>query len=106
MLKRKIAGMILMLCCLQVPLTWGDDFTDNGNSTVTDHRTGLIWQQQDDGITITWEQALSYCEALTFGGSSAWRLPNVKELKFIANMTLDNPAIDLTYFPNTKSLPY
>lgn len=25
-------------------------FTDNGNGTVTDTTTGLVWQQADDGI--------------------------------------------------------
>ena len=32
-------------------------YTDNGNGTVTDNNTGLIWQKQDDGIRYNWYQA-------------------------------------------------
>ena len=64
-------------------------FTDNGNGTVTDNLTGLIWLKNAnaDGVK-TWANALSYCNSLASGlaglsdGSVAgdWRLPNVKEL--------------------------
>ncbi len=32
-------------------------FTDNGNGTVTDNNTGLMWQKQDDGTDYNWYQA-------------------------------------------------
>src|SRR3990172_10715767 len=35
-------------------------FTDNGDGTVTDSVTGLIWQQLDDGKKRTWEKAKKY----------------------------------------------
>ncbi|MFH1412803.1 MAG: DUF1566 domain-containing protein [bacterium] len=50
-------------------------YTDNANDTVTDNHTGLIWQKYDQ-VAKTWENALSYCDTLTLGGSSAWRLPS------------------------------
>ncbi|MBI5102843.1 MAG: DUF1566 domain-containing protein [Nitrospirae bacterium] len=73
-------------------------FTDKGNGTVADNNTGLVWQQGEPG-TMTWGSALSYCEGLTLGGDSGWRLPNVKELE---SLTDDSryPAIDTNYFPN------
>jgi hypothetical protein len=77
-------------------------FTDNGDGTVTDSRTGLVWQKQDDGTTKTWKNAITYCEGLTLGGQSDWRLPNVKELKTIVDNSKKFLAIDTTYFPNTQ----
>jgi hypothetical protein len=34
------------------------DFRDNGNGTVTDNVTGLMWQQEDNYTRDTWEEAL------------------------------------------------
>jgi len=77
-------------------------FTDNGDGTVSDNSTGLMWQQQDDGALRNWESALGYCEDLTLAGHTDWRLPDIKELRSIVDNTRYSPAIDLTYFPNTK----
>ena len=68
-------------------------FTDNG-TTVTDQRTGLEWQKQDDGITRTWQAALDYCNGLSLAGHTDWRLPNIKELESITDDSRYIPAID------------
>jgi RHS repeat-associated protein len=81
------------------------NFTDNGNGTVTDNTTGLIWQQDDPG-GLTWASALSYCEGLPLGGHSDWRLPNIKELESITDDTRYNPAVDTVFFPNAHSSIY
>jgi len=60
-------------------------FTDNGDGTVTDTATGLTWMQADSGSGLDWQSALNYCEALDLAGSSAWRLPNAKELQSLVN---------------------
>jgi hypothetical protein len=77
-------------------------FIDNGNGTVTDYRTGFMWQQGEPG-TMTWSSALSYCEGLNLGGHSDWRLPNIKEIESITDDTRYNPAIDTTFFPGVMS---
>jgi hypothetical protein len=69
-------------------------YTDNGNETVTDRKTGLVWQKGDDGTTRNWETALSYCEGLTLGGKTDWRLPNIKELSSIVDYTDSNKAAE------------
>jgi hypothetical protein len=79
--------------------------TDNGDGTVTDNRTGLTWQQGEPG-TMTWGSALSYCEELSLGDKSDWRLPNIKELESITDNTRYNPTIDTTFFPNVMSSNY
>ncbi|MEK6589760.1 MAG: DUF1566 domain-containing protein [Nitrospinota bacterium] len=84
----------------------GGSFTDNGDGTVTDKDTGLMWQKEDDGATKTWESAITFCEGLSFGGYTDWRLPNIKELESITDDTKSSPAIDSTYFINTNSSDY
>jgi hypothetical protein len=57
-----------------------NSFIDNGDGTVTDTSTGLMWEQ--NGSTIgTWQDAFSYCETLSFAGHNDWRLPDINELQ-------------------------
>jgi hypothetical protein len=95
-----------------------NSFIDNGNGTITDASTGLMWQQvtapsSPEELTptgrygrYTWEQALMYCENLTLAGHSDWRLPNRNELQSIVDYSRYNPAIDTTFFPDTVAAPY
>ncbi len=54
-------------------------YQDNGDGTVTDLVTGLIWQQ-DPGEKMTYNQAVAGASSLTLGGYNDWRLPTIKEL--------------------------
>lgn len=58
-----------------------NSFFDNGNGTITDNSTGLMWMQNDNGAPMLWENALSYAENFSYAGYSDWRLPDVKELQ-------------------------
>ncbi len=69
-------------------------FADNGDGTVTDHCTGLMWQRDADPWRYTWCAALTYCENLSFAGHGDWRLPNISELQSIIDYARFNPAID------------
>ena len=64
-----------------------NDFTDNGDGTVTDSATGLMWQHDDSGAGMQWEDALAYAEDLSLAGHDDWRLPNAKELQSIVDYT-------------------
>ena len=75
-------------------------FTDNGDSTVTDTKTGLVWQQTS-GSQRNWTSSLTYCEDLTLGSLSDWRLPNIKELGSIVDLSQRLPSIDGTAFPSS-----
>jgi hypothetical protein len=79
-----------------------NDYTDNGDRTVTDASTGLMWSQADNGEAISWEAALAFAQtanAESYLGHDDWRLPNIKELQGIVDYTrspdtTDSPAID------------
>lgn len=87
----------------------GDRFTNNGDGTITDNGTGLMWPADGNGGgcfsggTKNWADAITFCEGLTFAGHSDWRLPNVKALMSIVDYGEYSPAIDETFFSNTQS---
>ena len=109
----RFSSIVLLLVLFAIALSFygslalaeAASFTDNGNGTVTDSGTGLMWQQAEGGL-MTWDNALSYCEGLSLGGNSDWRLPNVTELESITDDTRYNPAINTTYFPNANASGY
>ena len=66
--------------CVAGNTSYGDNsFTDNGDTTISDTATGLMWQQQDYQST-NFEDAISYCETASTASHTDWRLPDVKEL--------------------------
>lgn len=77
------------------------NYTDNGNGTMTDHNTGLMWQQGDGG-EMAWSNAVTYCENLPLAGHNDWRLPTAYELFSIAHLNRRNPPLDALFnSPNT-----
>ncbi len=64
-----------------------NDFQNNGDGTITDNATGLMWSKTDNGEAILWEDALNYAENATLSGYDDWRLPNTKELQSIVDYT-------------------
>lgn len=71
-----------------------------GNGVVTDTVTSLMWQQADGG-EMTFDNAIVYCDTLTLGGFSDWRMPTAHESFSILNHQFTNPAMDPSVF--TKS---
>jgi uncharacterized protein YjdB len=88
---------------LQKGVAWPNPrFTDNGNGTVTDNLTGLIWLKNANCFsTQTWSAALTSGNTLASGacgltdGSTAgqWRLPNRKELQSLVDRSKFSPAL-------------
>ncbi len=73
--------------------------TDNGDVTITDNATGLMWQQVDDGMTYDWDEALAAAYESELAGYTDWRLPDIKELQSIVDYDKTTfPAIDESYF--------
>ncbi len=73
---------------------------DNGDGTITDNVTGLMWQKTDGG-EMTFESASAYVKSLAVGGYTDWRLPTCHELFSINNYSNLNPALNTVFF--TKS---
>ena len=76
-----------------------NNFIDNGDGTISDLSTGLMWQKDDSKTGMEWEDALKYSENLNLAGHSDWRLPNAKELQSIVDyrrspQTTNSAAID------------
>lgn len=91
---------------------------DNGNGTISDIKTGLMWKKCVEGVfgngcdtgtpsTFTWQRALEQPAFVNngsgFAGYYDWRLPNFKELTSIVERQCYDPAINLNRFPNTPS---
>ncbi len=102
-------------------------YTDNGDGTITDNRTGLMWEKKDQsggihdwGNTYTWSGASwnganvmdgtitsTFLATLNAGGGFAghtdWRIPNQNELLTLVNYQNVNPAVDAAF--NTSCVP-
>jgi len=104
----------LMLCS---PALAAKTYSDNGDGTVTDPTTGLTWMrcaigQTWDGAaetctgtasTHTWNQANALTGTVNFAGQSDWRLPTIRELTTIVDVSIYLPTIDRKAFPNTPA---
>lgn len=55
-------------------------YTDNGDGTVSDNITGLIWSKAVDISKVSLAQANSIADTMTLGGYEDWRVPTIKEL--------------------------
>lgn len=103
-------------CVSNGPRTTAKRLYDNGNGTITDLDTSLVWQRCTAGQTnlttcaggtdliTTWASAINYCQGLNLAGK-IWRLPNVSELRSLLDyyISFGNPGFDPIYFPNTVS---
>ena len=93
-------------------------FIINGDNTVSDLKTGLIWKRCNEGrstetcaigadFVFNWQGALdraTYNNNLPSGFADAknWRLPNVKELASLVEKACYSPAINDSIFPRTS----
>ena len=96
----KLFGLGLLLAAVNAQAA---RLQDNGDGTVTDFDTGLIWQKSD--VSIHWTAAQTYCTGLSLAGKTGWRLPEVKELTSIVDYRYF-PAIDTDWFPGTNASQY
>lgn len=111
-MRKKISMIGIALAVLSVPL-WAD-FTDNGDGTVTDSKTNLVWQKCSMGQDAKscggqaagghWYGAEQYCANLKLAGRT-WRLPSHNDLASIRTSG-PKPKIDQKAFPGTPATWY
>lgn len=87
------------------PLGGTQRYIDNGDGTVMDLATGLMWIKDPSmapgGLfyeRMYWYDAINNCENLEFAGWADWRLPNINELMSIVDHSRYGPAFDLAFF--------
>lgn len=78
-------------------------YVDNGDGTVTDKATGLMWQQSFDANPYSWEDAIFTSENLVLAGHSDWRLPTHREVNTLVDFSSHAPAIDTFFFPGVDA---
>lgn len=66
-----------------------DRFMDNGDGTVTDNMTGLMWARTDNMGHINWHNAKLYCENIILSRYRNWRMPTIEELKTLFDASLE-----------------
>ena len=67
-----------------------NDFVDNGDNTIADKATNLIWDKEDSGQAMEWADALEWAQTMNeqkHRGYDDWRVPNAKELQSIVDYT-------------------
>ncbi|MGR0481860.1 MAG: Lcl domain-containing protein [Candidatus Electronema sp. V4] len=104
-------------------------YIDNGDGTIIDTKTGLMWKRCAEGLfgvncekgeteIYTWDEAVKRFKNVAYAGYSDWRLPTVAELKTLvqcSNGVQDNdsgrckdgskrPTINQQAFPNTEAI--
>lgn len=112
----KFGGRLVALLLGLLALPALAAFTDNGDGTVTDTVTGLMWDKCSWGQSSTtdcsggsasthaWSAALGVAvtaNTASHRGYTDWRLPNRTELESLVKIGAISPAIDTTAFPNT-----
>jgi len=91
-------------------------YTNNGNGTVTDNATGLLWQRCSVGqsgascatgsaSSMNYATAETTCAGLTTAGKT-WRLPSVLELTNLTDYGTSSPSINVANFPATVDNPF
>jgi hypothetical protein len=81
-------------------------FVDNGDSTITDMHTQLMWSKGDCRHGVNWQEALAWVQMKNsqhWLGHNDWRLPTIKELESIVDYlrspsTTNSPAIDSVFY--------
>jgi hypothetical protein len=76
------------------------------NGMVMDNWTGLTWQQSMVLATASLSEADNYCQQLTLGSATGWRMPQKKELESIVDRRTFGPAIDTAVFPGESGRAY
>jgi hypothetical protein len=79
-------------------------YVDNGDGTVTDLNTGLMWIQ-DPGDKLYYDESIALAESYSFAGYDDWRTPTIKEFYSLMDfsgvddaVTGTDPFIDTDYF--------
>jgi hypothetical protein len=75
-----------------------DNLVINGDRTITDIASGMMWELETKNTKQTWKNAMDYCENASTAMYTDWRLPEQKEIRTIVNLTRYLPAMNIDFF--------
>ena len=88
-MKYKIAfATIVLLLIIIIPTVASERFIDNGDGTISDTQTGLMWAGKDNGKPINWKDSWQYCKNYRGGGYADWRMPTLLEIQTLYDPTI------------------
>jgi len=88
-LKRRVWVLITCLVLFSAVAAAADSrFIDNGDGTVTDTKTGLMWARTDNMGNISWHNAKLYCENIILSQHNNWRMPTIAELETLFDKSI------------------
>ena len=92
-------------------------FNDQGNGTLIDTQTGLMWKKCLEGqvgercggqaVRMEWDSAANLTKLVgsdKFAGYTGWRLPTLDELNSIVEQRCSEPAANLDVFPRMPAV--
>lgn len=80
-------------------------FIDNEDGTISDNKTGLVWQKCNYGleffdgvcggstVVMTWSEALQNAQEYIDDNDFTWRVPTIKELNSLIERSCVEPAM-------------
>jgi len=72
-------------------------FADNGDGTITDLCTDLMWLKQPKRVAVNWREAREFCKELNTKKYKGWRLPTLKEMNKLIDKRQKDPALPLRH---------
>lgn len=79
-------------------------YTDNGDGTITDNVTGLIWQKEYK--VMTYPEALKAIEEFQLAGYTDWRIPTIKEAYSLILFSGSDVSPELSGGSDTPGTPF
>jgi len=78
------AVLLAHITCIRFAVSNVGPFVDNGDGTLTDQNTGLMWERKGDDAIYSWLDAQRYCDIIGVAAYTDWRLPTEEELKTVS----------------------
>lgn len=91
--------LIILSGCAEFNSVDKEQFTVS-NQTVLDKKTDLMWAAADNSESLTWQEAVDYCNAYTGGGFQDWRMPKKAELQTLIESKIEKEGEVITLSSN------
>jgi len=89
----------IILPILLINISYSGDIYIKSENIVTNVSKKLMWQDNPDTLVYAsnWTLAKEYCKTLNLNGYTDWKLPNIKVLQQIVDISKFDPAINESF---------